>query len=49
MGRRQTLTPFGATPFQNQTAILARHPGAEAVRLGATAVVGLKRSLRHSQ
>ena len=49
MGRRQTLTPFGTAPLQYQTAILARHTGTEAVRFGSPAVIGLKRSLRHSQ
>lgn len=48
MRRRKPLTAFGTAPLENQAAILARHPGAEAVRLGATTVVGLKCSLRHS-
>jgi hypothetical protein len=49
MRRCKPLTAFGPTPLENQAAIFARHPGAKAMRLGAAAVVGLKRSLRHSQ
>ena len=46
---RQTLAPLGAAALQNEAAILGRHPRAKAMRLGATTIVGLKGSFRHSQ
>jgi hypothetical protein len=49
MCRRKPLTAFGAAPLDNEAAVLGRHPSAEAVRLGATTIIGLKGSLRHSQ
>lgn len=47
MRRRETLSPLGTPPFQNQPAILARHPGAKAMSLGSTPVVWLKSGLSH--
>jgi len=44
----QSLAAFGAAPLEHQPAIFGRHAGAETVRLGAAAIVGLKGSLRHS-
>src|SRR5205085_6827746 len=44
---RQLPPAFGAPTRQNRLAILSLHTRAEAVRLGATAVVRLERSLRH--
>jgi hypothetical protein len=48
MRRRQTLAPFGATALEDELAALRAHADAEAVRLGATAIVRLKSSLRHT-
>jgi hypothetical protein len=48
MCRRQALAPFGATALQNKLAALGAHTDAEAVRLGAAAIVRLESSLRHT-
>jgi len=47
MRRRETLSPFGTSPFQHQPAILARHSGAKTMSLGSTPVVWLKSGLCH--
>src|SRR5213595_799225 len=47
MRRRQALAPFGAATFEDELAALRAHADAEAVRLGAAAIVWLKSSLRH--
>jgi hypothetical protein len=45
---RQALAPFGATAFEDELTALRAHADAEAVRLGAAAIVRLKSSLRHT-
>ena len=45
---RELLPPTGPPPGQNRTAILGLHAGAETVRLGAPAIIRLKRTFRHS-
>ena len=48
MCRRQAFAPFGAAALQDELAALRAHADAEAVRLGAAAIVRLKSSLRHT-
>jgi hypothetical protein len=48
MRGRQALAPFGATALEDELAALRAHADAEAVRLGAAAIVRLKSSLRHT-
>lgn len=43
------MTPFGAPSLKNKSSCLGRHSRSEAMRLGASPVVGLKRSLGHSR
>jgi hypothetical protein len=45
MMRSQPLAAFSAAAFQNQAPSFGTHPGAEAVRFGATAVIRLKGTL----
>jgi hypothetical protein len=42
MRRSQLFATFSAAAFDNQLSALCRHASAEAVRLGATAIVRLK-------
>ena len=48
MCRRQALAPFSAAALEDKLAAFRAHADAEAVRLGATAIVRLKSSLRHT-
>src|SRR5258706_13066404 len=47
MRRRQPFAAFGAAALEHEAAILGRHAGAKAVRLGAASIVRLKGSLWH--
>ena len=44
----QTLATLGPSAFQNESSVLRAHPGPEAVRLPAAAVVRLKGALHES-
>src|SRR6478672_8005971 len=44
---RQALAAFRAATLYDCSSVLGGHPGAKAVLLGASAIVRLKRSLRH--
>jgi hypothetical protein len=48
MRGRQALAPFGAAALEDKLTALRAHADAEAVRLGAAAIVWLKSSLRHT-
>jgi len=47
MSRRQPFAAFSAASLEHKAAVLARHAGAEAMRLCASSVVWLKGPLRH--
>jgi len=47
MRRGEPLAALGPAPFEHQPAVLGGHARAKSMRLGATAIVGLKGSLRH--
>jgi len=49
MRRREPLAAFSATAVEHEAPVLGRHARAKAMRFGATAVVRLKGSLRHSE
>jgi hypothetical protein len=44
---RQLVTAAGAAAGENGASVLSLHPGAEAVRLGAMAIIRLKSAFRH--
>jgi hypothetical protein len=44
----QAFAPLCATPLQDESPVLGRHPRAKSVRLCAPAIVGLKSAFRHS-
>src|SRR5215218_3455210 len=47
MSRRQPFSAFGATSFEHEASVFARHASAEAMCLCASSIVRLKGALRH--
>lgn len=47
MSGRQSFSAFGAASLEYEASVLARHAGAEAMRLCASSVVRLKGALGH--
>jgi len=47
MGRCEPLSPLCTASLQDQTSVLGRHPGAEAVRFSSASVIGLESPFGH--